>query len=294
MRFLLPILLLFVPLFSAPILNYEFYPRSDRFDLMITFAKKYEGELNRINSDKKIIITLKDTTIFENVKKSFDNNLIKGVSIGQAGKDTVIVFDTLQTLNMTASKSAEGTGLRIRLKEDVAKKQNSTVQAPAKEPILKPLIDDKKEEPQAATFKEDNTDMSRYFAVIAILFVLIAILLYVKKRFTSKDALTRSAWLFGAPVQSENMKVVFQKQLDIKNRVVVFEVGDIRFTVLIGQNSSTLLDKKEIAPKKGGGFDAILDDSEEKLNSYLKLENKRVDDARFESYKKRAAILGDD
>lgn len=286
MRALLLALIFGIHLFASAILNYEFYPRSDRFDLMITFNKAYEGEIKRQTTPEMILITLKDASIYENVQKSFDNRLVNEIRIYQDGQDVNIAFITNLKLNLTASRASQGMGLRFRLKEDVALKPQETQNQIAQTQETKELP-----HKNSVEFKEDNIDFTRYLLVLGFLGVMIIILLIIKKRVGSNET---KSWLFNSMVpKNSDIKVISQKQLDMKNRVVIFEVGRKQYTVLIGQNSYLLLDKTEFSKKKSE-FESILDENQERLNSFLELENKRYDDLNLENYKKRAGMLYDE
>jgi len=146
-------------------------------------------------------------------------------------------------LTIKPSITAKGYGLRIRI-------LGLKIQTPTTSSNL-----NINSMPQTESFNFTN-----YIIVIAILIFLILVLLYVKQKTLKK--LPKS-------LQNDNYKLLYQKMIDPKNRIVMIELFNNRYLLLLGDKNNILLDKfseqnelREISNQ--ADFDKLL---EEKLNS---------------------------
>jgi hypothetical protein len=251
---------------------------------MLSFDSPYNGKITQIQRDDGTLITLTDASYNGSVSESINSDFVKEFILSSKDNRIKMLLKSQAPLFVIASKTTDGFGLRIRIKNHSNTQSNSTV------------LD---------TFDNNNFDELKtknevkipnsYFIIIAILFLVVFILFLIKKRLNSKN-FTKS-WLFGnINVQTTNTKVIFQKQIDTQNRLFLLEFEDRQYLILSGP-SNLLLDKFDIssnesAPEvkptkmsKDDLFKAELDKNREKLTKYTQNDEDLV----YDSYKDRVS-----
>lgn len=300
MRLLLLFLLPF-SLYASKILSYNIYERTDRADVMITFDTPYTGVIKQSKGKSKTILKLEDATIESSKIKKVHSKYLKSLSITPLMDYTQIVAVTPDYVKLIASKTSDGYGLRLRFKEPTAAKQTTT-QTASTSPGTSTL----------PTKKSDDLSTS-YYLVIAILFIGIIILFYLKNKIQTKQQpqmkQAKNSWLFQQqagdqtapqePAQNNNtqneISIRFQKSLDTNNSVVMLDFLNQSYLVLIG-NGNILLDKfVDNIPSTQQEFETILQNRHTELEQFLENPTpKNIHsglDEPLQSYKERAANL---
>lgn len=272
------LLLLALPLFlfGSKILSYNVYERSNRVDIMITFDTPYEGKLSKTKKNNTIILKLKGASIEAPKIKNISTSYLHKMTITPINSHTEIILKTAQNISMSASKTSDSYGLRLRFTKGVpAKKSGLVSNALAKASNALPT-------------KQANELNKSYYIVIAILLLGIIIMLWLKKKMGPPTVKGKQPWLFKGAAKKEGISVRFQKPLDPKNRVVMLDHGDQSYLVVIG-TSNVLLDKyvgdKPITTQSE--FDKVLDENRTELDSYLQLDPSEVEP--LQSYKDKAS-----
>ncbi len=290
-------LLLFVlpfSLYASKILSYNIYERTDRADVMITFDTPYTGQIKQSVSKSKIIIKLEDATIESPKIKKVSSEYLHSLTITPVNNETLIVASISPSTKLTASKTSDGYGLRLRFTNKAAVKSSTFKKALSSS--VNPL--------SALPTKKDDTMSSSYYIVVAILVLGILILLYIKKKMKPLPANTQTSnnWLFKntqkSPVQKDNnntaeqnVSIRFQKAIDEKNSVVMLDFGNQSYLVLMG-NGNILLDKFiENKPASQQEFDEILQSRHEDLEKFLGKSQTREKQEPLQAYKERAANI---
>lgn len=276
MRYLL-LLLLPLLLFGSKILSYNVYERSNRVDVMLTFDTPFEGKLSQVTRNNQIILKLKGASIEAPKIKNINTSYLHKMTITPINSHTEIILQTANNVSMSASKTSDAYGLRLRFIKGspvakTAKKETSPVTGLSSLPT-----------------KAANEFNNSYYIVIAVLLIGIIIMLWLKKKMGIPTAKGKQPWLFKGGVKKEGISVRFQKPLDPKNRVVMLDYEGHSYLVVIG-TSNVLLDKyngdKPISTQSE--FDKILDDNRTELDSYLQLD-KSGDIEPLQSYKEKAS-----
>lgn len=298
---LLFIFLLPFSLYASKILSYNIYERTDRADVMITFDTPYTGVIKQSRGKSKTILKLGDASIESSKIKKVNSKYLKSLTITPLMDYTQIVAITPSYVKLIASKTSDGYGLRLRFTEQAATKQASTATA-ATSPNLSTL----------PTKKGDDLSTS-YYLVIAILFIGIIILFYLKHKIQTKQQpkmkQVQNSWLFKQqtggqtapqePLQNNNIgneiSIRFQKSLDTNNNVVMLDFLNQSYLVLIG-NGNILLDKfVDNKPSTQQEFETILQNRHAELEQFLENPTpKNIHsslDEPLQSYKERAANL---
>ena len=276
MRYLL-LLLLPLILFGSKILSYNVYERSNRVDVMLTFDTPFEGKLSQVTRNNQIILKLKGASIEAPKIKNINTSYLHKMTITPINSHTEIILQTAKDVSMSASKTSDAYGLRLRFI-----KGNPVTKSPVKETSAIAGL-------SGLPTKAANEFNNSYYIVIAVLLIGIFIMLWLKKRMGLPQAKGKQPWLFKGGAKKEGISVRFQKPLDPKNRVVMLDYEGHSYLVVIG-TSNVLLDKyngdKPINTQSE--FDKILDDNRTELDSYLQLD-KSDDIESLQSYKEKAS-----
>jgi flagellar biogenesis protein FliO len=222
----LALLLLFTSyLFSTTITNHNIYKQDDSVDLMLTFDKPYLGKITKKKDNDSTILMLENLNITESVTEPIKSKILQKIRILPYKKDVFIKVDSQKLYTLEASKTIDNYGLRIRVKPH----------------ILQPIKTKKFE-----TKKEQNLSGS-FLKVIAVLGFLLG-LLYLLKKWLLNSGKTQSSWLFHKDSsKKQDIKILYQKALDTKNRVALIEYNDMDYLVILGSNN-LVLDKFKSEP----------------------------------------------
>lgn len=276
MRYLLLLLLPYL-LFGSKILSYNVYERSNRADIMLTFDTPFDGKLSQIKKDNKIILKLQGASIEAPKIKNINTSYLHKMTITPINSHTEIILQTAENVNMSASKTRDAYGLRLRFFKGT--------------PVSKTAVKSSTVFSNASALptKQANEFNNSYYIVIAILIFGIIIMLWLKKKMGISPTKGKQPWLFKGGAKKEGISVRFQKPLDPKNRVAMLDYEGQSYLVLLG-NSNVLLDKysegKPITTQSE--FDKVLNDNKTELDSYLRLDNP-ADIEPLQSYKEKAS-----
>lgn len=274
MRHLLLLLLPFL-LFGSKILSYNVYERSNRVDIMLAFDTPFDGKLSQSTQDNTIILKLKGASIEAPKIKNISTSYLHKMTITPINAHTEIILQTANGVSMSASRTSDAYGLRLRFKKGG--------------PVSKSKEPDTASGVSGLPTKIANEFNNSYYIVIAILLAGIIIMLWLKKRMGVPQAKGKQPWLFKGAAKKEGVSVRFQKPLDPKNRVVMLDYEGNSYLVVIG-NSNVLLDKYngDKPVNTQSEFDKILDENKTELDSYLRLDNSEEIEP-LQSYKDKAS-----
>jgi flagellar biogenesis protein FliO len=224
------ILFLAIILYSANLIDVNFFENKNKLDILFSLDSKFNGKVTKLAQNKFLIKNIKTDNA---VEKNFNNFFVRSVIITPVKNSVEVEIVSKKKYNVNVALTPDGYGIRFRIK---------SMQQPVKTDI--------------PTMPKENFSFTRYIIVVTILIILAIILLYLKKRgFSSK-----------LPALKNDMKVLSQKFIDAKNKVVLFEYQNKKYLMLIG-NTNILLDvfeKNFKAPKNEAEFDEML-----KLNNKI-------------------------
>ena len=271
------LVVLFSSLFSANLLTYNVYERSDRIDVMLSFDSPHEGSISQKNDPASITLTISDLHYDKMVEKSINSPIIQDLLIIPEGNSLKVSLKSDKKISVVASKTVDGFGLRIR--GSIMQASQAPVATPS------PTIADASVGTNASDFLD-----TRYVIVIAVLLVLSFVMLWIRKRLNALPQKNRStgsgkSWLFnpktGIP---QEVTLLHKKPLDTNNSVVLFEYGEIKYLVMTG-NTNVLLEKFQNGEvKDNSDFEKVFEDNRRRLDEYLKLQ-----DTKLNTYKNKAS-----
>jgi len=274
MKFAILILAFFSQIFATNLLTYNLYDRSDRIDIMLSFDSPYEGQIFQDKKDNLITLRLNDLSYNKLIKKSINSQIAQKLTIEPDKNSLKILIRSKNQVGVIASKTADGFGLRIRIKSLNRPKQKNLTSTYMSQNTKKSLYGD------------ENSLDTRYVIVVAILFFMLIIMFWIRKKYSNKSlSKDKSSWLFKKSTDnSQEINVIYKKQLDTNNSVILLEFENRRYLVMSG-NSNLLLDtfgENELENKSD--FEKAFEDNRKKLDDYLKLQ-----DQKLENYKEKAS-----
>jgi len=275
MKLLSLLFLALTSLFSANLLTYNVYERSDRIDVMLSFDSPHEGGISQKNDASSITLSINDLHYDKMVEKSINSAIIQELVIIPDKNSLKVMLKSDKKISVVASKTVDGFGLRIR---------GSIMQASAQAPTMTPIATTT----PSTSSVEDILD-TRYIIVIGVLIFLVGIMLWVRKRMNTsvKNASTNGgkSWLFNPKTGvSKEVTLLHKRPLDNQNSVVLFEYGDIKYLVMTG-NTNVLLEKFQHGEvKDNSDFEKVFEENRRRLDEYLKLQ-----DTKLNTYKNKAS-----
>jgi len=257
------LLLLFftMPLLSGTVINQNIYEKVGSVDIMLSFDVPYEGKIIQKKEEENRIYILENTKIDKKTTTDINSPIIQKLQLIPYDGKLFIELIGIDEFEVDASKTVDNYGLRLRITPIV----HLSELAPIKERSYE-------------TKKEDNIG-SAYLKVMLFLALLIAFLYLLKRWLLTRGKDFKGSWLFDKSTQKNknNIKVLQQHPLDVKNRLTLVSYGDKEYLLLLG-NNNLLLDTFEASDHHESDFDKILSKNEEQLDDFIKLKNRKFDD----------------
>ena len=236
-------------LISSTITNHNIYKQDDSIDLMLTFDKPYLGKIAKKKDNGSTILMLENLKITDSITEDISSKILQKIRILPYKEQVFIKVDATKPYTLEASKTIDNYGLRIRVKPHIV------------QPIKTKKFETKKEEDLSGSFLK----------VIAVLAVLLA-LLYLLKKWLLNSGKTQSSWLFQKDShKKQDIKILYQKALDTKNRVTLIEYNGMDYLVILGSTNLVLDKFKSEEQDASSEFDTLLNKNERKLDEMLKL-----------------------
>ena len=249
----------FVYLQAGNLLTYNLYSRAENFDIVLGFDEPYNAQIRQQNQDGKIILLLENTKIKENFSQALNSKFINSISIMNfQGQMLGIELKSDKNLQITPAKNPDKMSMLIRITPKAISNFS-----------------------ELGAQKTSSVD-GKYTSLIIVLSLLCIALVIIRKRLDKKikNAKTAKAVqknpsrnskkieqsveqkpeqntqknieskktdfaseLANADFDIENTaKIIFEKPLDDRNKVVLFEHNARKYLVLTG-SSNVLLDR---------------------------------------------------
>jgi flagellar biogenesis protein FliO len=223
------LLILGVLLFGANLINVNFFEGKNKLDILFSLDDAFKGKVKQISHNSYVITGINTDRV---IQKEFGKNFINSIIISPEKEGVRVDITSKADFKTSVALTPDGYGVRFR------------------------IINDKTIEPKTVSSNEinklaakrDNLDMLSYLVGLGILIILAFVLWFIKRK---------GSYL---PKLKEDMKVLAQKPIDAKNKIVLFEYQDRRYLMLIG-NTNVLLDvfgENISVPKNEVEFDEML------------------------------------
>ena len=311
MRIFAGLLLFFAALWGSNLSTYNIYERSDRVDIMLSFDAPYSGAILQERKDGAITLLFQDLQNDQNIEKSVNSSILQELLFEPRGQNLALVIKSDAQVAVSASKTTDGFGLRIRVTpENAANSAAATALSPqeTRENITEAtnLSGDQNASNLTSSAQgaglnlgvqsgdvnfmtQGMSDMIdyRYYSVLGVLALLLVVLLFVKAKLKNKQKTIKTkrenGW-FQKVKSDDGVEIIYEKPLDDTNKVVLFQHLDRRYLVLTGA-SNVLLDKfGEEKMTSEQDSQSFFEENQKKLNAYI--ENRQTLDA----YKDKASI----
>lgn len=259
------LLLFAIPLFGSTLLTYNVYERSDRVDIMLSFDSPYDGSIKQQNEDGLTVLLLSDLNTEESVNKSINSDIVQNLAIVNSDDNQRIELISENPISITASKTSDKFGLRIRIT-----KLNSNLGLQTKP-------------------DSQNATGSSYIKIISILILLFILLLVMKRKVAKKSKPSAPSKEFSIRESHskianqasfeirDGVDILYEKPLDSSNKVVLLNYENKKYLVLVG-SSNVLLDRfGEEQIQDGHDFEIFFEQNKQKLNNYIKERQNALD-----------------
>lgn len=249
----------FVYLQAGNLLTYNLYSRAENFDIVLSFDEPYNAQIRQQNQDGKIILLLENTKIKKNFSQALNSKFLNSISIMNfQGQMLGIELKSDKNLQITPARNADKKTMLIRITPKAISNFS-----------------------ELGAQKTSSVD-GKYTSLIIVLSLLCIALVIIKKRLDKKIKNAKTAKpvqknpsrnsrkieqsveqkpeqntqknieskktdfaseLANADFDIENTaKIIFEKPLDDRNKVVLFEHNARKYLVLTG-SSNVLLDR---------------------------------------------------
>lgn len=278
MKLILSLLLISSTLFASSILSYKVYDRSDRTDLLLTFDTPFSGRISQKHALNQTTLLLYDAQYSKQIEKNVQSKYISSFSIIPQNKRTALVLTLNDNTLFKVSKTVDNYGLRLRFYKGKAK---------ASQAIMTNGLATLNKTNTLPTKAEASVSNEKYIIVVLILFLAVLLMFFIKRRVEKGN---QGSWLFkNQTAANEQFNILFQKPIDNINKVVLMEVNQKQYLVVLGSSHlllDTFADKKNIDQD---GFESILQDNQQELDNYMQLGGQDKLDP-LQSYKEKASL----
>lgn len=277
MKPLLILAIVTLNLFSANILSFKVYDRNDRTDLLLTFDTPYNGRISQQNTLNKTTLLLYDANYKEQIQKNIYSPFIDTFSIIPQNNRSALVLTLAKESVFKVSKTVDNYGLRLRIEK------KPLANTPLKKSSAKGIHSN------SLPTKSEHLSNDRYIIVVLVLFFAVLFLFFIKRKVEKGKG--SAGWLFkNQPKVGEQFNIIFQKPLDNVNKVVLLEVNDRQYLVVLGTSHlllDTFTDKKDINQE---GFESILQENRQELDHYMQIDKQNSKSDPLQSYKEKASL----
>ena len=255
----------FVYLQAGNLLTYNLYSRAENFDIVLGFDEPYNAQIRQQNQDGKIILLLENTKIKENFSQALNSKFINSISIMNfQGQMLGIELKSDKNLQITPAKNPDKMSMLIRITpkaisnfSELGAQKTSSVDGKYTSlivvlsllcialVIIRKRLDKKIKNAKIAKAVQKNpssSENSRKTEQSVEQKPEQKPEQNTQKNIESKKTDFASE-LANADFELENTaKIIFEKPLDDRNKVVLFEHNARKYLVLTG-SSNVLLDR---------------------------------------------------
>lgn len=260
LRFFLALFASFVCLQAGNLLTYNLYSRAENFDIVLGFDEPYNAHIKQQNQGSKIILLLENTKIKENFSQTLNSKFLSSISILNFQNNMLgIELKSDKNLQIAPAKSPDKMSMLIRISpkainnfSELGAQKSSSVDSKYTSLIIvlsvlcialviirkrldKKIKNAKKARKNPAPSAENSRKTEQKTEQNA------------KEECTQKNIESKksafASELANADFAIENtVKIIFEKPLDERNKVVLFEHSTRKYLVLTG-SSNVLLDR---------------------------------------------------
>ncbi|MDD6162416.1 MAG: hypothetical protein PUB35_06480 [Campylobacteraceae bacterium] len=251
----------FVYLQAGNLLTYNLYSRAENFDIVLSFDEPYNAQIRQQNRDGKIILLLENTKIKKNFSQALNSKFLNSISIMNfQGQMLGIELKSDKNLQITPARNPDKKTMLIRITpkaisnfSELGAQKTSSVDGKYTSlitllsllcialVIIKKRLDKKIKNTKTTKAVQKNPSSSGNSRKIE------QSVKQKPEQNTQKNIESKKTdfarELANADFDIENTaKIIFEKPLDNRNKVVLFEHNARKYLVLTG-SSNVLLDR---------------------------------------------------
>lgn len=251
----------FVYLQAGNLLTYNLYSRAENFDIVLSFDEPYNAQIRQQNQDGKIILLLENTKIKKNFSQALNSKFLNSISIMNfQGQMLGIELKSDKNLQITPARNADKKTMLIRITpkaisnfSELGAQKTSSIDGKYTSlitllsllcialVIIKKRLDKKIKNTKTTKAVQKNPSSSGNSRKIE------QSVEQKPEQNTQKNIESKKTdfarELANADFDIENTaKIIFEKPLDDRNKVVLFEHNARKYLVLTG-SSNVLLDR---------------------------------------------------
>jgi hypothetical protein len=267
MRALVLFFLFISNIFAASLLSMSVNENVDAVEINLTFDAPFEGSIEQNSTERAVVLKISGVAI--DSKKDIalaQNSLITRATMTKDGPGAIqLSFENKKEVSFEALKNNDGYKLQLKIVPKIV----TPITADANKTPLPKLT----EKPQTQTTDEVSW---RYIVVVSFLVFLVAVMLYIKKRFAAPRGASKGGWLLPKSfkpeaVSQEEVQIVTQSFLDPNNKLMLVEYNSVRYLLLVG-NTNVVVDRyyADDADVQNDDFKKVMAENERKLSEFLK------------------------
>lgn len=224
--------------FGVNLMKYEVFDSTGEIDIVLSFDQQYNPTIFQNQENGTITITLKDVISEEKYINQLNSKILSEFTIVPFDNSTQIIFYKAHDIKTQALASKDNLSLTLRITN----------------PAFKQLEIESSTE-QVSSKNEANPILSirKYVGFIVGALILLLVLIFAKLFFRKKrdksleNFFEQNECIYESKTQNlpttiSQVQVIFQKQLDADNRVVMLQFEHKKYLVLLGA-SNLLLDQ---------------------------------------------------
>jgi hypothetical protein len=285
MRIFVVILALLANVFAANMLSMSVNENNELVEMNLAFDSAFEGAIEQNATDKNVTLKISGISIDSKKDLSLSQNWLVGraVMTKDGATGVYLTLETKKEVAIEALKNNDGYKLQLKLTpKPAATDVNVTSNKMAA--TAKPVTNTS--EPEFGW---------RYIVVVSFLTFLVAIMFYIKKKYTGRKPAeakaTKESWLLpkdfkAKDIPSDEVNIITQSFLDPNNKLMLVEYNNIKYLLLVG-STNVVVDRYygEDAQIEGNDFKRIMAENERKLSEFLKPQAKISE---FDAYRSKA------
>lgn len=221
----------------STITSYETIRSFNKITLSLKLDKPFLGKISKSIVNEDVIIKIPNKLKIKNKIHNIDNNIVSSIVFSysnNSSKIKIIKSKEIEKLIIEVEKSFDGKSISISITPDLVSNlfnnNNNNNQ-------------NTNQVPEQATI-----GLGSYIFSISLIAILLVIY-FMAKRKTNESLKLNNL---------KGYKLIFVRQIDLKTKLIVFELNEKRYIVMSGSNFATLIDK------------IASDDSKANFDFYLK------------------------
>lgn len=217
----------------------EVFDRGNSIDVMFFSNSIFTSSPQEFNIEGEKIIVLKNITTKQKIQKKFTSSALKSLQIFSNNQDIYIIPKSKLPFEIQASKSKDGSTLRIRFSS--TESIDNIASMIQKSPSIKPQsFKPQSFNSQSPTIgKPSSTGIAdyQYWLVLIVMIILIVIMLFVRKKFSP----THNKMFLST--KECKLEILASKNIDANNKILLIGNQKYEYIILLGNKQNILIDK---------------------------------------------------